>query len=251
MMEHTTDRLFWTLTSIIVGALILTIGINAFPKATQGVIQPISGVLKQADNAGKTANATGSQAASDAANFSVSDSNSQSTDPDAQAKANAPVITDNANNQVPSATYDAMYHKSIGSDGVEYQQYMTNDSNNTVSINIIRFQSNFQGTSYTIPEYLNIDSKLYKVTSINGDSNFLLAGNTSNINSITIPKTVQSIDGSAFAYGWSAPFANGLQPNITINLPKGIQDVNNAYGNGPITKHNSDNSVSTFTLNYY
>lgn len=55
MMEHTTDRLFWTLTSVIVGALILTIGIKAFPNTTQSIFQPISGVMKQADSTTKNA----------------------------------------------------------------------------------------------------------------------------------------------------------------------------------------------------
>lgn len=53
MMEHTTDRLFWTLTSVIVGALILTIGIRAFPSATSAALTPMSGMIKQADVATK------------------------------------------------------------------------------------------------------------------------------------------------------------------------------------------------------
>lgn len=51
MMEHTTDRLFWTLSAIIVAALLLTLSAKAFPKATQQAIAPITGLMKQADKA--------------------------------------------------------------------------------------------------------------------------------------------------------------------------------------------------------
>lgn len=49
MMEHTTDRLFWTLSTIIIAALLLTISVKAFPKETQAVIEPMTGLLRQAD----------------------------------------------------------------------------------------------------------------------------------------------------------------------------------------------------------
>lgn len=76
MMEHTTDRLFWTLTSVIVGALILTIGINAFPKATQGIMTPMNSIVKQTDNSTKMVNdVTAYQTAPEASslNFKVTD----------------------------------------------------------------------------------------------------------------------------------------------------------------------------------
>lgn len=74
MMEHTTDRLFWTLTSIVVGALILTIGINAFPQATQHMLHPVSGVAKQADKTTQTADG----AAKHATDFSFDEHNTSS-----------------------------------------------------------------------------------------------------------------------------------------------------------------------------
>lgn len=74
MMEHTTDRLFWTLTSIVVGALILTIGINAFPKATQHMLHPVGNVAKQADTTTNTAN----NATKHATDFSFDDHNTSS-----------------------------------------------------------------------------------------------------------------------------------------------------------------------------
>lgn len=48
-MEHTTDRLFWTLSAIIIAALMLTVSVKVFPKATQDVIAPFSGLVRQAD----------------------------------------------------------------------------------------------------------------------------------------------------------------------------------------------------------
>lgn len=49
MMENTTDRLFWTLSSIIVGALLLTIGVKAFPHAAASMVSPMRGVMSAAD----------------------------------------------------------------------------------------------------------------------------------------------------------------------------------------------------------
>lgn len=50
MMEHNTDRLFWTISTIIVGALLLTIGVKAFPNSVGKVLQPMSGVIRSADD---------------------------------------------------------------------------------------------------------------------------------------------------------------------------------------------------------
>lgn len=50
MLEHTTDRLFWTLSTIIIGALLLTIGAKAFPHAADAVIEPMYGLVRQADS---------------------------------------------------------------------------------------------------------------------------------------------------------------------------------------------------------
>lgn len=64
MMEHTTDRLFWTLTSVLVGALLLTIGVKAFPNAAASMISPMRGVMSAADrstsNINKALNGNGS-----------------------------------------------------------------------------------------------------------------------------------------------------------------------------------------------
>lgn len=75
MMEHTTDRLFWTLTSIIVGALILTIGINAFPQATRHMLNPVSNVMTQSGNVTKT----GDDATKHPTDFSLDEHNTSSS----------------------------------------------------------------------------------------------------------------------------------------------------------------------------
>lgn len=49
MMEHTTDRLFWTLTSIIVAALIMSLGVKVFPKATASITTRMNGMVQSAD----------------------------------------------------------------------------------------------------------------------------------------------------------------------------------------------------------
>lgn len=65
-MEHTTDRLFWTLTSVIVGALLLTVGIKAFPNVTSSALAPVQGVMKQADIGTKNADKADNQVINDA-----------------------------------------------------------------------------------------------------------------------------------------------------------------------------------------
>lgn len=59
VLESNTDKLFWTLATIIVAALLLTIGVKTFPKMAQSAIAPISGITKQADIATSSANKTG------------------------------------------------------------------------------------------------------------------------------------------------------------------------------------------------
>lgn len=72
MMEHTTDRLFWTLTAVIIGALLLTIAIKAFPGVAGGIMSKISGVMGTAGNTAENAGNTASTAASNAAAYSFS-----------------------------------------------------------------------------------------------------------------------------------------------------------------------------------
>ena len=207
MMEHTTDRLFWTLTSIIVGALILTIGVNAFPKMTQNVISPISGVIQQADTVGHTASNTGNKAASDAANYSVDDgsgnSSSQSSDPDASAKANAVeastlgfTVTDNGDGTATIGAYDGS-----------------------------------KGTNVNIPKYVKNNGTLLKITSIGNN-----AFKSNNLTSITIPNSVTSIGNEAFFYN-----------NLTsVNIPNSLTSIGDcAFSSNQLTSVNIPNSVTS------
>lgn len=61
MMEHTTDRLFWTLTAVIIGALLLTIAIKAFPGVANGIMDRVTSVMGTASNTAKTAGDAASQ----------------------------------------------------------------------------------------------------------------------------------------------------------------------------------------------
>lgn len=198
MMEHTTDRLFWTLTSIIVGALILTIGINAFPKATQGVIQPISGVLKQADTTTGTANDAANKAMSNS-NDSSNNSSQSKPDPDAQAKANA-VNVDNS--QILSIQNNG--------DGTATLTNMDLAPNDKSGYNINKYGDisvSYQ-MQYNIPEYVISKGQLLKVTSLAPNSlNKILSYGA---NSSSFPEKV----------------TGGYSPTININIPDSIRPWN-------------------------
>lgn len=161
MMEHTTDRLFWTLTSIIIGALILTIGINAFPKATQGVIQPISGITKQADTATSTVDS--------AVKSQTGQTTSTESPEDAAAKANA---------------VDAS------------SLFMTVSDNGDGTGSITAFNKDAAGypSSITIPPYIKSNGKVLKITTI-GNAAF----KQTYISSLSLPDTVTYIGEDAFS----------------------------------------------------
>lgn len=215
MMEHTTDRLFWTLTSIIIGALILTIGVNAFPKMTQNVISPISGVIQQADNVGHTASKTGNKAASDAANYSVDDgsgnSSSQSSNPDTQAKANAVEASTLGLNVTPNG------------DGTGV---LAGPAKGTLS-----------GT-LNIPEYVKVNGQLTKITSIGAE-----ALQYNNLTSVNIPNSVTSIGNSAF-------YGNNL---TSINIPNSVTTIgDSAFGdNWNVASLTIPNSVTSIGPNAF
>lgn len=161
MMQHTTDRLFWTLTAIIIGALILTIGVNAFPKMTQDVIQPVSGVIKQADHVGQIASDTGSQAEHGASNF---DLNKLNTNSDEQAKANA-----------------------IDADKLGFQ---LQDMGNGDAM-ITKYSNS--STTPTIPAYMKLEGATVKITEIGSG-----AFSAMKLNSVSLPDTITAIDDWAF-----------------------------------------------------
>lgn len=206
MMEHTTDRLFWTLTSIIVGALILTIGVNAFPKATQEVIQPISGILKQADTTTHTANSAANNAMSNGDNSNNSNSNSSPssksstpTDPDAQAKANA-VNVDN------SQTI-SIQNNGDGTASLTNMDLVPNDKSGYNISQDGDFSISYQMT-YNIPEYVISQGHLLKITS--------LAPNSLN--------QIMSYGANSSSFPEKGP--NSYNPTININIPDSIQTWN-------------------------
>lgn len=157
MMEHTTDRLFWTLTSVIVGALLLTIGIKAFPNMANTAIAPISGIIKQADIGTKNADSAGRLAAKNASNFDLSTLN---TNTDQQAKDNA-----------------------IDAQKLGFE--LTDNGDGTASIK----RYNNTSTDVTIPAYMKLNGKTVKITSL-GAYSFSSEGLTS----INIPASVTSIN---------------------------------------------------------
>lgn len=72
MMEHNTDRLFWTLTSIIVGALLLTIAIKMFPGVMNAIMSKVSTTTGTAGNAANSAADAASAAGANATSYSFS-----------------------------------------------------------------------------------------------------------------------------------------------------------------------------------
>lgn len=245
MMEHTTDRLFWTLTSVIVGALILTLGINAFPKATQSTLQTFSGITRQADTATGHASDAASEAINDANGQSDglstnqtsndgstnndtsgnknSNTSQQATDPDAQAKASA----------VEASTLG--FKVTANGDGTGVLNGYTNDMDKRTTLNI--------------PEYVKVNGQITKITSI-ADLAFASHGCFTSVN---IPNGVTTIGKSAFYnndltsvsipnsvtnIGWYAFNTNQL---TTVNIPnkQGLQSAvsNSAFDlYGPYTK---------------
>lgn len=187
MMEHNTDRLFWALTSIIVGALLLTISVKAFPGVANTVTAPLQGVVKQSDSSTKTADQAFKDATNNNGNSSSNNSNSQSsqpTDPDEQAKANA----------VEASTLNLKVTPNGDGTGV-----LTGAANGI-----------FDG-SLNIPKYVKVNSQLIKITSIKD-----MAFSNNLITSITIPDSVTTI--GAYAFMSNFMLASVTIPNSVTNI---------------------------------
>lgn len=217
MMEHTTDRLFWTLTSIIVGALILTISVKAFPSIAEGIMSPISRMESTANNTTTTVNSAANQAQNDP--WTVQTSTPQPTNnygqTDDQAKANAGQV-----NSVARPDY-------TDPNPVQYTLRDINTSAGTATLQTVTLTNGFTGSYLNIPEYVKYqqfnadgtpkDRAYYlKITSIDGASNAVVQGNFNTLTQITVPNTVNSVDFGGFSY--YGGFHN-VNP-ITIYVPK-------------------------------
>lgn len=224
MIEHTTDRLFWTLTSIIVGTLLLTLGTKAFPNATQNTLQPFSGMAKQADTATTTA--------SDVANKILDENNSRTntsnnSDPDAQAKANDEQLKKNAKSASDlgfaigidgngTAAIEGITKNDVMKNGhIDIPKYMKDDNGNIVIINHIGDSNEYGYMSSDYGAFNNMDTsnpifKIKSVTlpdSIKSIGKKAFAGNM--LTTISIPNSVTTI--GEYAFGW-----NSLS---TVNIP--------------------------------
>lgn len=231
-MEKNTDRLFWTLTSIIVGALLLTISVKAFPGVANSIVKPISGITKQADTSTKTSDqaykdaingVNGGSSNNSSGSNSGSSQSSQPTDPDAQAKASA----------VEASTLG--FKVTANGDGTGVLNGYTNDMDKRTTLNI--------------PEYVKVNGQITKITSI-ADLAFASHGCFTSVN---IPNGVTTIGKSAFYnndltsvsipnsvtnIGWYAFNTNQL---TTVNIPnkQGLQSAvsNSAFDlYGPYTQ---------------
>lgn len=232
MMEKNTDRLFWTLTSIIVGALLLTISVKAFPGVANSIVKPISGITKQSDTSTKTADqaykdaingVNGKSSNNNSGSNSGSSQSSKPTDPDAQAKASA----------VEASTLG--FKVTANGDGTGVLNGYTNDMDKRTTLNI--------------PEYVKVNGQITKITSI-ADLAFASHGCFTSVN---IPNGVTTIGKSAFYnndltsvsipnsvtnIGWYAFNTNQL---TTVNIPnkQGLQSAvsNSAFDlYGPYTQ---------------
>lgn len=205
MMEHTTDRLFWTLTSIIVGALLLTVGAKAFPHAANSIMSPMSGVMKQADIA------TGhvGQANKDSLSKLVG-----------TASSNARSDNDNT-----SAKTNAVEASTLGFK-------VTNNGDGTGTIN---GYNPSKGVNVNIPKYMKNNGTVLKITSIGNyafeNEEFTGEG----ITSVIIPDSVTSIGNGAFE-------ANKL---TSINIPNSVKNMGiSVFANNQITSATISNSIS-------
>lgn len=166
MMEHNTNRLFWTLTSIIVGALLLTISVKAFPGVAHTVTAPFSGLTKQSDTSTKTS----AQAYKDA--IGTVNSNSNNSNDNSQNSKQA----DPKASAVEASTLNLNVTPNGDGTGI-----LTGKVNGTMKGDL------------NIPKYVTVNGQLTKITSIGANAFY---GN--NLTSVTIPNSVTSIEFGAF-----------------------------------------------------
>lgn len=185
MMENNTDRLFWTLTAIIIGALLLTIGVKIFPNMANAALSPMGGMLKQADvstqDVGKAVgdNLVDIQGVTTP---TTTDNDQTQTNTNANTNTNAAnVVTD------PDALA-----KQNAQDATDLGFYVNNNNDGTGTI--VGYDTK-HGLSVNIPKYLKVNGVVLKITNI-GNSAF----NNDQLLSITFPDSLTGIGDFAFEF---------------------------------------------------
>lgn len=268
MMEHTTDRMFWTLTSIIVAALLLTLGVNTFPKATQNTVQTFSGMTKQADIAythvanaasdaindangqsdGLSTNQTSNDGSTnnDTSGNKNSNTSQQATDPDAQAKANAIdaqklglLIASNGNGTVAIEGVVNNNPQVIQNGKLTIPKYVKDTNGNVLTINRIGNAYEY-GVSKSYYGAFNADnySNLATISSVDLPDSITSIGNgafgSNKIASISIPNSVKNIDDGAF---------NNNKQLKSVIIPNSVTSIGSyAFYNTKLTSINIPNS---------
>lgn len=204
MMEHTTDRLFWTLASVILGALILTVSVKAFPNMASTAISPMSGIIKQADVATKNASATGSQEIN---NLNPPTNNYGQTE--AQAKAAAPNIQ--------------LFSNVDPTTGITWN--INPDGNGGGVLAGITLPKGWSQSTITIPEYINAhdftqgNPMQVHVTSLNSGSNLGMQGDWSKVTTLVVPSSVKSVPSGFFDLS-DNHYSSPLTQNLNVKIPK-------------------------------
>lgn len=204
MLEKNTDRLFWTLTSIIVGALLLTISVKAFPSVAETAISPITGIVKQADTVGHKSDDTANKAFSD-----INPPTNNYGQTDAQAKAAAPNIQ--------------LFSNVDPSTGITWN--IQPDGYGGGVLAGITLPQGYNQSTVNIPEYINAhdfsqgNPMLVHVTSLNSGSSFGLLGDWSKVTTLNVPSSVKSIPSGFFDMSDNRT-TGGLVQNLTVNIPK-------------------------------
>lgn len=246
MMEHTTDRLFWTLTSVIVGALILTLGINAFPKATQSTLQTFSGITRQAD----TATGHVSDAASEAINDSTSDdannslttrsgdnnNNNQSTTDNSSNATNSNTPSDNNSNSSTQLTPAQQADATAKANAVDQSQTnvsVTDNGDGTATVTGLsqtvqseEYSANGQPSNLVIPEYVKVNNNILKITAI---SNNAFSNDLNGVKTVTFPSSLTTIGTTVNGSYDSGTFRNAglseiyIPSTVSTILPGALQ----------------------------
>lgn len=200
MIEHNTDRLFWTLAAIIVGSLLLTICLKTFPGLEHNAMSALTNITKSAN----TNHPSTEQKFIGGFNPNPNDAVGTKVNPDG----NPTKI--NVQNYVEASTLNL--------------RVIPNGDGTGVLAGTVSGQLS---GNFNIPEYVKVNGQLTKITSI-GEGAFAY----SQLTSITIPNSITNIGTAAFA--WSH------LTSVNIPNQQGYQSAqSNAAFGGPVTVTNN------------